>query len=226
MILSHRHRFIFLKTRKTAGTSIEMALRPLLAAEDIVTPLLPEEEAAYGGPPPQNDLIGPGPPSLKAWSRRITRGEPNLLRYSDHSPAPFVRRHVGGEAWSAYFKLAVERNPWDRQVSFYFFAKKRKGFTLSFAEFLRTPKCRVKNWPIYTIDDRVAVDRVVRYERLEEDLASIWTTIGLTGVPPLPRAKGGFRPADRPYREFYDTATRRIVADMYAKEIEAFGYEF
>ena len=39
MIVSHRHRFIFLKTRKTAGTSIELFLFPHCGAEDIVTPL-------------------------------------------------------------------------------------------------------------------------------------------------------------------------------------------
>jgi hypothetical protein len=226
MILSHRHRFIFLKTRKTAGTSIEMALRPLLGPDDIATPFLPEEEAAYSGPGPQNDVLGPGPWSIRALSRRLTRGEPNFRHYLDHSPAAFVRRHAGETAWRSYFKFAVERNPWDRQVSFYYFATKRKGLNLPFADFVRSGKARVKNWPIYTIADHVVAERVVRYERLEEELAALWRDLRLGDFPPLPRAKGGFRPVDKPYRDLYDDETRRIVAELYAKEIEAFGYEF
>jgi len=37
MIISHRHIFIFLKTRKTAGTSIESFLRGYLGDDDICT---------------------------------------------------------------------------------------------------------------------------------------------------------------------------------------------
>jgi hypothetical protein len=45
MIVSHRHKFIFLKTKKTAGTSIELALSELAGPEDIVTPLTKIDEA-------------------------------------------------------------------------------------------------------------------------------------------------------------------------------------
>ena len=38
MIASFSCRFIFLKTRKTAGTSVELALSPACGPEDIVTP--------------------------------------------------------------------------------------------------------------------------------------------------------------------------------------------
>lgn len=37
MIVSHRHRFVFVKTRKTAGSSIEAALFPFLGPDDICT---------------------------------------------------------------------------------------------------------------------------------------------------------------------------------------------
>jgi hypothetical protein len=39
MIISHKYKFILIKCGKVAGTSLEMALRPHLGAEDIVTPV-------------------------------------------------------------------------------------------------------------------------------------------------------------------------------------------
>jgi len=39
MILSHKHKFIFLKTKKTASTSLEIALSKICGKDDIVTPV-------------------------------------------------------------------------------------------------------------------------------------------------------------------------------------------
>ena len=43
MIASHQHRFIFLKTRKTAGTSVEIALSKVCGPDDIITEISPED---------------------------------------------------------------------------------------------------------------------------------------------------------------------------------------
>jgi hypothetical protein len=40
MIINHRYKFIFLKTRKTAGTSIESALSQFCDSNDIITPII------------------------------------------------------------------------------------------------------------------------------------------------------------------------------------------
>ena len=38
MIISHEHKFIFLKTKKTAGTAIEAALSELCGPSCVITP--------------------------------------------------------------------------------------------------------------------------------------------------------------------------------------------
>ena len=49
--------------------------------------------------------------------------------------------------------------------------------------------------------------------------------VGIKGGVKLPTAKSGFR-TERDYRSYYDDETRQMVADWYAAEIEAFGFQF
>ena len=44
MIVSHKHKFIFVKTVKTAGTSVEIALSRFCGENDIITPIHPPDE--------------------------------------------------------------------------------------------------------------------------------------------------------------------------------------
>lgn len=44
MILSHEHRFVFIKGVKVAGTSAEIALSQICGAEDVITPVTPVDE--------------------------------------------------------------------------------------------------------------------------------------------------------------------------------------
>jgi hypothetical protein len=39
VIVSHEHRFIFLKSQKTGGTSLELALSRVCGPEDVITQL-------------------------------------------------------------------------------------------------------------------------------------------------------------------------------------------
>jgi hypothetical protein len=54
VIASFHHGFVFIKTRKTGGTSVEIVLSAWCGPDDIVTPIAPEDEvvrARYGGAP-------------------------------------------------------------------------------------------------------------------------------------------------------------------------------
>ena len=44
MIVSHKHKFIFIRPFKVAGTSLEYAMTPFLGADDIVCELGKDEE--------------------------------------------------------------------------------------------------------------------------------------------------------------------------------------
>jgi hypothetical protein len=39
MIISHKHKFIFIKPQKSAGTSVELLLSRICGPDDVITPL-------------------------------------------------------------------------------------------------------------------------------------------------------------------------------------------
>jgi len=69
----------------------------------------------------------------------------------------------------------------------------------------------------------IAVDMVLRQERLEEDFAGLARRLGLEAVE-LPRVNTSERASD--YRSCYDAETRALVARAYERDIELFGYSF
>jgi hypothetical protein len=142
-------------------------------------------------------------------------------------PASIVRERLGPTIWQGYYKFAFERNPWDRQVSFYYFMYPL-GRTPrpTFEEHFTRRGSRLRNSSIYMMNGQLAVDFLGRYETLERDLAVITHTIGMTGMGALPRAKGHYRPSGHDYRSMYTHRTRTIVEDWYSEEIRLLHYRF
>lgn len=215
MIVSHEHRFIFLKTRKTAGTSVEIALSRICGPDDIITPITETDEQlrkVMGGRPPQHYTA----PPLEMEGRA-------------HLPARAVRRIVGSDVWRGYFKFAIERNPWDAVVSLYYWRIRDDPTPVSFADFVNSdevPRWALKNARIYRLQGKVAVDELCRFETLGSDLDGIWSALGLPGAPELPRAKGGFRPGEARYPTMYTPATAERVGDIFAAMTAELGYRF
>ena len=90
MIISHEHKFIFLKTKKTAGTAIEAALSELCGPRDVITPYREESEADRKGLPPQNYRIDhPLKPKRPLLRRLLMRPE----RYY-HQSVGYLRAHA------------------------------------------------------------------------------------------------------------------------------------
>jgi hypothetical protein len=225
MIISHSRRFIFIKSAKTAGTSLEAALSNYCGGSDVVTPLGDYEF--------NRDEAG-------RWVHRSMNAE----GFEQHDWGVTIRDKVGLAVWTSYFKFSIARNPWDRVVSLFNW-KARNDRSLKpktgllgkiglpvdglgevrrrFAEFV------LGDWEtndrFYIIDDELCVDLVIRYESLADDTLGICRRIG---VPPieLPRLKSGFRPGQYHYSQYYDETTKAIVAERHQNDLRLFGYRF
>ena len=226
MLISHEHRFIYIKTRKTAGTSLEIGVSPHLGEDDVVTGLNAEEEAvraSLGGRSAQHTHVPMATWRNRDWIKAAMGRRP---RYSQHTPAFVARRYLPPEQWAGYFGFAVDRNPWDLSVSAHRWYQKRTGQELSFREFVFSAALpRYSNWDMYTIDDVPVLDRIYRFGELDVLLNDLTERMRLDEPLSLPRAKGGLR-SGAPYWEEYDNDTRAHVAHVFRREIDAFGWSF
>lgn len=230
MIISHQYKFIFLKTTKTAGTSIEIALSKFCGPDDIVTPISREDEKlrrklGFEGPrnyqaPPWKYGIG----DIVTWMREGKKP----AYFKNHLSAASVRSRISRKIWNSYFKFCVERNPWDRAVSFYYWQNPTEP-RMPFPEFMesRAPVILKKNgFGIYTINNRVVVDKICRYENLTEELEAIRLRLGIPEALELPHAKSNFRKDRGSYHDLYGEAERARIAELFSEEIGMFGYEY
>lgn len=227
MIINHQHKFIFLKTRKTAGTSIEIALSQFCGPNDIITPITPEDEhkrqeLGYRGP--QNYDIPLYRYRLSDWLALMSKREPK--QFFNHAPAWFVRQYLGKKIWDSYFKFCFERNPFDKAISAYYWYSQNSEESIESYLSLHAKKHHLTNWHIYTLNDKIAVDFIGRYERLDEDLCTALQQIGLPGEIVLPRAKGGVRKDKSHYSRMLSPAARAQIERICAKENNAFSYEW
>ncbi|MDZ4728942.1 MAG: hypothetical protein SH820_03255 [Xanthomonadales bacterium] len=200
MIISHQFRFIFIKTIKTAGTSIEAYLSPLCGQEDVFTPI--------------------NPPETGHQAR-------NFAGFHNHMSAWQIRRAVDPTIWNSYFKFCVERNPWDKTVSDFCMANQRAGSRYQFDDYFRRGRfCR--SWELYTNDDgTLLADRVLRYEHLNQELGEVFAQLGVPWAGELKVwAKSAHRTDRKPYQQWYTPEQAAIVQNIFADEIRAFDYAF
>lgn len=224
MIISHEHRYVFVKTRKTAGTSVEIALAEHAGPRDVLTTFaLAEDNAARRsrGADARNQAVPLRCYGLAEWKRALL--ERRRTAYRSHMSAALIRRLTPRGLWDDYFTFTIVRNPWETAASAYSWQTRSAESPPSFERFLETSRLTWDNWPLYTVDGRILVDEVIRYEELDSGLAAVAGRLGLPGLE-LPRAKGGLRTGS--YRNLYDAETQAMVARACRAEIERFGYTF
>jgi hypothetical protein len=223
VLLSHRHRFIFVKTRKTGGSSVQAYLGQYCGPDDVLPPLEGYESRNYQGySNPILDFVQGGHGKIsEIWQNLIRR-----QRYFNHMEAFKIRNRVGRRIWDGYFKFCFERNPWEKVVSRYWWKFRDEDDPPPFKDYVFGDYDLGSDWSRYTFHGRIGVDFIGRYERLEADLAQICRRTGIPFVGPLPRHKSGIRREARHYSEYYDDQSMAKIAAVYRREIEAFGYRF
>ncbi len=229
MIISHKHKFIFIKTRKTAGARIEIALSKFCCDEDIITPISSKDEAIkkeMGLRGPQNYQAPYAQYKPADFWRLLTKLQ-KKLRYYNHIPAVEIKALVGDDIWNSYYKFCFERNPFDRLISTYFWICRHEPRP-SIAEFLISHQQRLQHGRCinqYTENGNVMVDQVFLFEEMGEALMKLKNTLGFSDDIVLPRTTSFTRKDKRHYREVLSQDEYQRISEMMKDEIQLFGYE-
>ena len=207
MIISHRHRFVFVAVPKTGTHSVRQALREQLGPED-------EEQVGLFVnkrlPDPRLAAVGHG-----------------------HLGLAQVRPYLGDEAFAAYFKFAFVRNPFDRFVSYCAFMTRESGAferaprqVMYEILFRQRPVGHILFQPQHAllVDEAGALlaDDVGRVEQMQASYDRMCARIGIPTAP-LGKVNSSSR---GDWRRYYDQPLADGVAELYRRDLELFGYDF
>ena len=125
MIISHKHKFIFLKTHKTATQSFYNAIKPYLGADDVSLGDQRVADASHnrGKHPSEHRYIDTSLNIDQVFPTGLT-GKEMQDKMGNHIPWFIVKQVVGDDIWNNYTKFSIERKPKDRLVSLYYFLER------------------------------------------------------------------------------------------------------
>ena len=212
MIVSHRHRFIFVAVPRTGTHAVRTALQPFLGPEDW-----------------QQEGLRTGVRSPLPALARMRHGHISLRQ---------ARPHLPDAVWRTYFKFAFTRNPYDRYVSACAMANRRnpkyagnetavmKRMLLSLrggvsaADFKSLMLLRPQTDLLMDEAKRVGVDFIGRYEDLQGSFAEVCRRIGI----PEQQLAVVNAIAHRPWEDYYDDELRCLVTRFYRRDFQMLGY--
>jgi hypothetical protein len=206
MLISKKHRFIFIHIYKTAGSSITKALKPFA----------------------QNKWQKKVNPIFKRFG--ITHFDPKP--YPTHIHAAELKSKIGEKAFDSYFKFGIVRNPWDWQVSIYTYVFNKTSHPLhktirrlsNFDEYLEwrftKPIIYQKNF-LFSKQNKQIVDYIGRFENLKDDFNEICSRLNISATLRKRNIS-----STRPYQEYYNKKTIDLVRKKLEPDIRLFKYDF
>tara|TARA_A200000159_G_C7274563_1_gene318793 strand:- start:260 stop:1036 length:777 start_codon:yes stop_codon:yes gene_type:complete len=256
MLISHKHKWIFIHVPKNAGTT---ATQVLESYADIMGAEYKELEDNV---PPKNDIID--------------------LNFYQHDTASVIKEKLKDQEFNYddYFKFGIVRNPWERAVSKWNYWQKlvRQGTTIQYFHYVVNRYKNFKDWVVgcgadgnsilqvdYLYESRVChpeslrtmstnvkrskdwihstknsksdyitplVDRVIHTENYEQELSNVFDEISENCGQKILEwsyekiSEKVNKTKHKHYTEYYDDETRSIIEEKFAKDIECFGYEF
>jgi hypothetical protein len=210
VLISHRHRFIFIHVPKNAGLSITAALEP------------------FADKPQRTQL-------RRFLSLLPVREDPTKAFFRWHTTAAQLKRKLPAEVFDGYLKFAVVRNPYDRAVSYYHYLVQNaehhrhdKIRGMSFRDYLdydaeRIARGRSQTQLSCVADEtgRVLADRILHFESIETEFAALCRELSLP-IKGLPTVNASRKAEDlSPYA---DDQARALVERLYGDDFKAFGY--
>ena len=248
MILSKRHKFVFIKGKKVAGTSLEVLLSSICGEEDIITPITPVDELYrflnyqktaqnYGADiqAHENFVL-----SLKGARKN---GPASILipksSYKNHMSFLEVTKNYG-EIPGSWYVFAIERSPYYKVLSLANTLSKFESYVntgntmISSIDDLKTSLDkiieeglikRVKNIDNYKDNTGVLKTDILKYENINQDIILLMQRFGIQDYPKLPHLKKGLLSNSLSIQDICSKPQLQIINEVFREEFELFDYE-
>ena len=210
-MISDKHKFIFVHTPKSGGSSIEeVLLKNEIGINDV-----------YFQKKFWADNL-----SIKL-KKKFFIGKTDQKFAPQHYTTKMLKTEYSNK-FKNYFKFTFVRNPWDKVVSEWLYFKKiDPEYNFGFNESINNKSYGNKPYPFeehtwMQVEFASECDYVGRFESLQKDFNTVCDKIKI----PKQKLPHKNKTKHKHYTEYYDDETRQIVAEKYAKDIEYFGYEF
>jgi hypothetical protein len=215
VLVSHIYKFIYIKNRKVAGTSVEVFFEKYCLDPKKEYKVHHERDECVS----EFGIVG-------------GREGGKCERFENHMPCHVISDVLGKKMFKKYFKFCVVRNPYDKMVSAFHHLVKgtnEENYKEEFKKF-----CANKGSTTNCIYNCIKKNRspicnyFIRYENLIEDIKRVCEILRIKeyDLSSLPNFKSEYRKEKRHYREYYDEETRKIVYEKHKAEFDYFKYEF
>lgn len=236
MIISFKYKFIFIKTYKTAGSSIESYLYEYLKTNDVYAHTADNKGInCWGEFDPENKLSNFF--DKNTYQERVKKN----LRFYAHMPAWLIKERLEiyseklkFDIFDNFYKFAVIRNPFDLIVSDYFWRKKSSFMTeKSFDNIIKElSNNEYQTYGLLNLNklmdkklENILCNYIIKYENLNEGLSKVFDRLKIPFDGKLNIFKKKFD-RDRDYKKFYNTKSKQLVENIFKKEIDMFNYKF
>lgn len=203
VLVSHKYRFIYIKNKKVAGSSVESFFGQYC--------INPKKNYSF------NDSIDE---HIDRFGIIGSRLQGKFTKWQSHKKAKQIKNDLGEKKFNEYLKFCVIRNPYDKMVSQYFYQKSK----LSFKNFVK--ENNVNNLKIHSIEKKSVCDYFIRYENLEQDIITLCHKLNIPKINIIQLPNHKTSKGRKHYSHYYDEETKKIVYESHKKEFELFGYEF
>lgn len=214
MIICHSKKFIFIKPRKVASTSIAVWLSQYCDENDVVGRMSEMSSS-----------------SKKIYqARNFTAKDGYVLEKHESLRNAMDHGIITPTMMKEYTVFTVERNSFEKAVSLWCFLKDKGGFKkeygkLTFPEFLRCPFNK-SDFFQYSLNGKVAVDVVIQFHELNEGFKRLSKKLGISYQLEEFKEKTKFRNKNKHYSTYYTKEDIDVCKKIYKKEIDAFGYTY
>lgn len=179
-LISFKYNFIFVKTAKTAGTSIEVDLSCRLEEQAVVTPIMPRVAGHHA---------------------RNFRDPKGLSTYYNHMSATEIREHLGEDKFTSMHKFCVAREPVSKCISHFhmlrnsvLYAEDRRGQSRwdEYVEIGKFPNDCYRYSEVIEGERRSLISQFLRYDRLVVELPEMLSRLGIADFELRSRAKSEY----------------------------------